>query len=86
MTFVKSAQSQRGKRSKRVLIGETLEEEAARLEREIAAHPVTRCPSAERSASASRPGWSSKPIMPMAERIVAEQIATKMARGTKRKP
>ena len=31
------------KASKRVLLGETREEEAARLEREIAAHPVTRC-------------------------------------------
>jgi hypothetical protein len=86
MTFNKNLQGQRRSRSRRVLIGETLEEEAARLEREIAAHPVTRCPSAERSASASRPGWSSKPIMPMAERLVAEEIATKMVRGAKRKP
>ena len=31
------------KARKRVLLGETLAEEAARLEKEIAAHPVTRC-------------------------------------------
>jgi hypothetical protein len=44
MSFVKNTQPQRmRKASKRVLLGETREEEAARLEREIAAHPVTRC-------------------------------------------
>ena len=34
--------------TKRVLIGETREEEAARLAKEIAAHPVTRCVPGER--------------------------------------
>jgi hypothetical protein len=66
--------------SKRVLLGETREEEAARLEREIAAHPVTRCEPGERSPSSSRPGWSNKPFIPLAERTVAEGIAKKMMR------
>jgi hypothetical protein len=70
---------------KRVLIGETREEEAARLEREIATHPVTRCPPGERSFSSSRPGWSSKPLIPMSERIVAEGIAEKMVRRPRAK-
>lgn len=65
---------------KRVLIGETLEEEAARLEREIAAHPVTRCEPGERTPSSYRPGWSSKPFMPQSEQAVAERIAKKMMR------
>jgi hypothetical protein len=44
MSFVKNTQPNRmRKASKRVLLGETREEEAARLEQEIAAHPVTRC-------------------------------------------
>ena len=44
MSFNKNTQfNRRRKPSKRVLIGETREEEAARLEKEIAAHPVTRC-------------------------------------------
>jgi len=43
MSFVKKQPSRMRKASKRVLIGETREEEAARLEKEIAAHPVTRC-------------------------------------------
>jgi hypothetical protein len=59
------------KANKRVLIGETREEEAARLEKEIAAHPVTRCEPGERKPL-SRPGWSSKPFIPLSERIVAE--------------
>ena len=66
--------------SKRVLLGETREEEAARLEREIAAHPVTRCEPGERSPSSSRPGWSNKPFIPLSERTVAEGIAKKMMR------
>jgi hypothetical protein len=73
------------KRSKRTLTGETPEEEAARLEREIAAHPITRCPPGDRNPSSSRPGWSSKSFIPMSERIVAEQIAEKMSRKTKSK-
>jgi hypothetical protein len=73
------------KASKRVLVGETLTEEAARLEKEIAAHPVTRCEPGERSPSSSRPGWSSKPFIPLSERSVAEGIATKMMRKAKTK-
>ena len=85
MSFVKNTRpNSMRKRSKRVLIGETREEEAARLEREIATHPVTRCPPGERNLSSSRPGWSSKPFIPMSERIVAEEIAKKMVHKTKR--
>jgi len=44
MSFNKNTQFNRGRKpKKRVLIGETREEEAARLEKEIAGHPVTRC-------------------------------------------
>jgi hypothetical protein len=68
------------KASKRVLLGETREEEAARLEKEIAAHPVTRCETGERSPSSSRRGWSSKPFIPLSERTVAEGIAKKIMR------
>jgi hypothetical protein len=67
-------------RTKRVLIGETREEEAARLEREIAAHPVTRCEPGERGPSLSRPGWNNKPFIPEVERTAAEKIAKKMMR------
>jgi hypothetical protein len=81
MGFDKNKQPRRvGKASKRVLLGETREEEAARLEKEIAAHPVTRCEPGERSPSSSRPGWSNKPFIPLAERTVAEGIAKKMMR------
>jgi hypothetical protein len=81
MRFVKNKQPNRmQKAGKRVLLGETLEEEAARLEKEIAAHPVTRCEPGERSPSSSRPGWSSKPFIPLSERTVAEGIAKKMMR------
>jgi hypothetical protein len=81
MSFAKKpAQPNRIKPSKRVLIGETYEEEAARLEREIAAHPVTRCQPGERTPSSSRPGWSNKPLIPMTEQRVAEGIAKKMMR------
>jgi hypothetical protein len=71
------------KATKRVLVGETREEEAARLEREIAAHPVTRCEPGERAPTSSRPGWSSKPIIPMADQAIAEGIAKKMMRKKK---
>ena len=71
------------KATKRVLVGETLAEEAARLEREIAAHPVTRCEPGARNPSSSRPGWSSKPFIPLSEQMVAEGIAKKMMRKTK---
>ncbi|MGH6824378.1 hypothetical protein [Methyloceanibacter sp.] len=67
-------------RSKRVLIGETREEEAARLAKEIAAHPVTRCKPGAYSPTSSRPGWSSKPVMLESERTAAEGIAKKMLR------
>lgn len=83
MGFDKNKQPRRvGKASKRVLLGETREEEAARLEKEIAAHPVTRCEPGERSPSSSRPGWSNKPFIPHSERTVAEGIAKKMMRKT----
>ena len=65
---------------KRVLIDETREEEAARLEREIAAHPVTRCEPGEYTPT-SRPGWSSKPIIPRSDVVVAERIAKKMRKA-----
>ncbi len=68
------------KPGKRVLIGETLEEEAARLAKEIAAHPVTKCEPGERNPSSSRPGWSSKPFIPQSEQLAAERIAKKMMR------
>jgi hypothetical protein len=68
------------KTSKRVLLGETRGEEAARLEKEIAAHPVTRCEPGEHNPSSSRPGWSSKPFIPVSERAVAEGIARKIMR------
>ena len=82
MSFVKKAQYMH-KRSKRVLTGETREEEAARLEKEIAAHPVTRCKPGQSNLSSSRPGWSSKPIVPLSEQIAAEDIAKKMMRKSK---
>ena len=79
MRFVKSTPPSRmRKASKRVLIGETREEEADRLDQEIANHPVTRCPPGERSPSSWRPRWSSKPFLPTSERMVAEEIAKKL--------
>jgi hypothetical protein len=83
MSFNKNTQFNRMRKpSKRVLVGETPEEEAARLEREIAAHPVTRCEPGKRSPTPTRPGWSSEPFIPLSERIVAEGIAKKiMKRG-----
>lgn len=81
MGFVKNKQPQRTfKPGKRVLIGETREEEAARLEREIAAHPVTRCEPGAYTPTTSRPGWSNKPFIPQADQRVAEGIAKKMMR------
>ena len=79
MSFKQNTQFNRGRKAtKRVLIGETREEEAARLEKEIAAHPVTRCEPGKHSTSTSRPGWSNKPFIPLSERIVAEGIAKKI--------
>ena len=44
MSFNKNTQFNRMRKpAKRVLVGETPQEEAARLAREIAAHPVTKC-------------------------------------------
>ena len=84
MSFVKGTRPNRmQKASKRVLIGETREEEAARLEREIAAHPVTRCEPGKSGPSMSRPGWNNKPFIPVSDRIVAEGIAKKMMRKSK---
>jgi hypothetical protein len=81
MNFDKKAQPHRMRKPhKRVLLGETREEEAARLEKEIAAHPVTRCEPGKVSPSSSRPGWSSKPFIPLSERTVAEGIAKKIMR------
>jgi hypothetical protein len=81
MSSDKKTQSHRmRKASKRVLLGETREEEAARLQKEIASHPVTRCEPGAHSPSSSRPGWSSKPFIPLSERTVAEGIAKKIMR------
>ncbi|MFO7478016.1 MAG: hypothetical protein R6X03_06695 [Methyloceanibacter sp.] len=85
MSFNRKAQFNRKGASKRVLTGETREEEATRLEREIAAHPVTKCEPGDRGPSLSRPGWNNKPFIPLAERIVAEDIAKKMLRKGKPK-
>jgi hypothetical protein len=86
MSFNKGTQFNRGRKpTKRVLIGETWEEEAARLEKEIAAHPVTRCEPGQSNPSSSRPGWSSKPFIPLSERVAAEEIAKKMMRKPKTK-
>jgi hypothetical protein len=72
MSFNKNTQFNRMRKpAKRVLVGETPQEEAARLAREIAAHPVTKCEPGERNPVSSRPGWSNKPFIPLAERIVA---------------
>jgi len=79
MSFVKGTRPNRmQKASKRVLIGETREEEAARLEREIAAHPVTRCEPGKSGPSLSRPGWNNKPFIPVADRSVGEGSAQKL--------
>ncbi len=84
MMRVNKMQSNRGQKpTKRVLIGEIREEEAARLEKEIAAHPVTKCKPGQSNFSSSRPGWSSKPIIPVSEQIAAEEIAKKMRRKPK---
>jgi hypothetical protein len=84
MSYKKNTQPNRiRKPGKRVLIGETPEEEAARLEREIAAHPVTKCAPGEYKPTSSRPGWSSKPFVPQKDQAIAEGIAKKMMRKPK---
>jgi hypothetical protein len=86
MSSTRKAQPYRSRKAtKRVLLGETFAEEAARLEKEIAAHPVTRCEPGVRNPSSSRPGWSSKPIIPLSEQMAAEEIAQKMMRKSKTK-
>ncbi len=67
--------------TKRVLTGETREEEAARLAAEIAAHPVTKCEPGEYKPTSSRPGWTNKPFMPQADVNEAERIAKKMRKS-----
>ena len=71
----------RATKRKRMLLGETFAEEAARLEKEIAAHPVTRCEPGARNPSSWRQAWSS--IIPRSEQIVAEGIAKKIMRKAK---
>ena len=80
MSLVKKAQPIRMRKSKRVLLSETREEEAARLEKEIATHPVTRCPPGDHSPFSSRPGWSNKPLIPLSEQVFAEGIAKRITR------
>ena len=76
MSLDKKAQRYRlRKASKRVLLGETLAEEAARLEHG--------CEPGVRGPFPSRPGWNSKTFIPLSERIVAEEIAKKMRRKAK---
>jgi len=84
MSYKKNTQPNRMRNpGKQVLIGETREEEAARLEREIAAHPVTKCEPGEYKPTSSRPGWSNKPFVPQKDQAVAEGIAKKMMRKPK---
>ena len=80
MSLDKKTRPYAGPKGKRVLLGETREEEAARLEKEIAAHPVTRCEPGEHNPSSSRPGWSRKPFISQADLKVAEGIAKKIMR------
>jgi hypothetical protein len=84
MSFKQNTQFNRGRKAtKRVLIGETREEEAARLEKEIAAHPVTRCKPGQSNPSSSRPGWSSKPFIPLSERPHTRRELLRSACGAK---
>jgi hypothetical protein len=78
MSFTKRSYARTKK--KRVLIGETREQEAARLAKEIATHPVMKCEPGAYTPSSSRPSWSSKPLIPLAELTVAEGIAKKIMR------
>jgi len=67
--------------TKRVLIGETREEEEARLAAEIAAHPVTKCEPGAYTPTTTRPGWSNKPFMKQADVVEAERIAKKLRKS-----
>lgn len=85
MSFKKNMQVNRGRKAaNRVLTRETREEEEARLEKEIAAHHVTRCEPSKRNPPSSRPGWSSAPLIPISEQRAAEEIAEKMLRKRRR--
>jgi hypothetical protein len=85
MRFKQNMQDNRGRKAaNRVLIRETREEEAARLEKEIATHHVTRCEPGERTPHSSRPGWSSTPLIPISEQRAAEGIAKKIMRKPRR--
>ncbi len=77
----KKKPQQFGRPKKRVLTGETPEEEAARLEREIAAHPVTKCDPGEYKSTSARPGWDNKPFIPQADVAKAERIAKKLRKS-----
>jgi hypothetical protein len=81
LTSNKKPRPQFARPKKRVLIGETREEEEARLAAEIAAHPVTKCEPGAYSPTTSRPGWNSKPFMPQAQVAEAERIAKKMRKS-----
>jgi hypothetical protein len=86
MSFKLNMQVNRGRKpANRVLIRETREEEAARLEKEIAAHHVTRCEPGKRNPHSSRPGWSSTPLIPISEQRAAEEIAKKMRKPRRTK-
>jgi hypothetical protein len=41
---------------------------------------VTKCEAGRSNPSSSRPGWSSKPLIPISEQRVAEGIAKKIMR------
>ena len=63
MSFNKNTQFNRMRKpAKRVLVGETPEEEAARLAREIAAHPVTKCEPGERNPVSVAPGLEQQAV------------------------
>ena len=82
MSSDKKTRPQFQRPTKRVLTtGETREEEAARLEREIAAHPVTKCEPGEYKSTSSRPGWSNKAFMSQSDQANAERIAKKMRKS-----
>ena len=75
MSFVKGTIQPHAEGEQESVDWRDAEEEAARLEREIAAHPVTRCEPGKSGPSMSRPGWNNKPFIPVSDRIVAEGIA-----------
>ena len=81
MSFKGNAQFHRGRKTtKRVLTGETREEEeAARLEKEIAAHPVTRANLAEVTRPPRDPvGAASRSFL--FQSVLAEEFAKQIRR------